>query len=153
MSLRLGIDTGGTFTDAVLADSANRIVASAKSLTTRHDLTLGIADVLHRLPREQLQNADLVALSTTLSTNSVVEGRGAPVGVLLPGYRDKQVEKSGLLEFLAPQQIRLIDGGHDAMGAERLPLDEAAVLQAVESMQSRVAAFAVSSMSRPLAWP
>ena len=41
-SLKLGIDTGGTYTDAVLVDDDNAIIATAKGLTTRHDLTLGI---------------------------------------------------------------------------------------------------------------
>ena len=73
MSLRLGIDTGGTYTDAVLVDEADAIVASAKCLTTRHDLTVGIGHVLDELPAGQLPRVSLVALSTTLSTNSVVE--------------------------------------------------------------------------------
>ncbi|MGD2131076.1 MAG: hydantoinase/oxoprolinase N-terminal domain-containing protein, partial [Lysobacterales bacterium] len=66
--LKLGIDTGGTYTDAVLADRDSRIVASAKSLTTRHDLTLGIDAVLDGLPAGLLDGVELVALSTTLST-------------------------------------------------------------------------------------
>ena len=42
MSLLLGIDTGGTFTDAVLYDEAKGVIAKAKSLTTHHDLALGV---------------------------------------------------------------------------------------------------------------
>jgi N-methylhydantoinase A/oxoprolinase/acetone carboxylase beta subunit len=98
-SLKLGIDTGGTYTDAVLVDESNRIIASSKILTTRHELTLGIGNALDALPPGALSEVSLVALSTTLSTNSVVEGRGAPVGVLLPGYREQQVRKSGLLDI------------------------------------------------------
>jgi N-methylhydantoinase A/oxoprolinase/acetone carboxylase beta subunit len=45
MSLRLGIDTGGTFTDAVLVDDNKAIVAAEKSLTTRFDLVVGIGKV------------------------------------------------------------------------------------------------------------
>ncbi len=44
--LKLGIDTGGTYTDAVLVDSDHTLVASCKSLTTRHDLTIGIEILL-----------------------------------------------------------------------------------------------------------
>lgn len=40
--LRLGIGTGGTYTDAVLVDGRDAIVAAAKRLTTHHDLALGI---------------------------------------------------------------------------------------------------------------
>ena len=80
MPIALGIDTGGTYTDAVLVDADDRVVASAKRLTTRHDLTLGIDEALGALPDGALAEVGLVALSTTLSTNAVVEGRGAPVG-------------------------------------------------------------------------
>jgi len=41
---KLGIDTGGTYTDAVLVDGEQQIVAASKCLTTRHDLTIGIGN-------------------------------------------------------------------------------------------------------------
>jgi len=146
MEYRLGIDTGGTYTDAVLVGEHNRILAAAKCLTTRHDLTIGIADALNALPAEALGHVGLVALSTTLSTNSVVEGRGAPVAVLLPGYRQQQVEKSGLLGIFDPDLVLTLAGGHDAVGNEKEPLDEVAIRQAISSLHGRVSAFAVSSM-------
>ena len=98
MSLRLGIDTGGTFTDAVLVDDSKQIVNAEKSLTTRFDLSLGIDDVIAKLPAAALAEVTMVSLSTTLTTNSVVEDLGAPVCVLLPGYTAEQVKQSGLLE-------------------------------------------------------
>lgn len=146
MAYRLGIDTGGTYTDAVLVGDHNRILAAAKCLTTRHDLTIGIADALGRLPAEALADVVLVALSTTLSTNSVVEGRGAPVAVLLPGYRQQQVVKSGLLDIFERDLVLTLAGGHDAVGKEKEPLDEAEIRQAITSLKGRVSAFAVSSM-------
>ena len=85
MTYFLGIDTGGTFTDAVLLDADKKIVASAKSLTTRFDLSIGIGDSLDKLPADWLTRVGLVSLSTTLTTNSVVEGKGSPVCVLLIG--------------------------------------------------------------------
>ena len=42
MTLLLGVDTGGTYTDAVLIRDEVAVIASAKSLTTRHDLAEGI---------------------------------------------------------------------------------------------------------------
>ena len=144
--LKLGIDTGGTYTDAVLVDAANRIIASSKSLTTRHQLTLGIGDALDGLPQEGLRGVILVALSTTLSTNSVVEGRGAPVGVLLPGYQQQQVRKSGLLDIFDKELVATLPGGHDAVGKEREPLDETLTRQVIQRQLGRVSAFAVSSM-------
>ena len=49
----LGIDTGGTYTDAVLLDQDKRVVAAAKSLTTRFDLAVGISASLDRSPKPQ----------------------------------------------------------------------------------------------------
>ncbi len=146
MHYQLGIDTGGTYTDAVLVDADRKVVAKNKSLTTAFDLTVGIGNAIAALPAEHLQSVNLVALSTTLSTNSVVEGRGAPVCVLLPGYNAAQVEKSGLGEIIEREQVVLLQGGHSAIGAEQAPLDLDAAREAILAQQERVSAFAVSAM-------
>jgi N-methylhydantoinase A/oxoprolinase/acetone carboxylase beta subunit len=141
----LGIDTGGTFTDAVLLDEAKAIVASAKSLTTRFDLAVGIGASLDKLPPAMLAQVVLVSLSTTLTTNSVVEGKGAPVCVLLAGYDERQVKASGLVELLGMESIAMLPGGHDAGGAVAQPLDEAATRAAILRFAPRVSAFAISA--------
>ena len=146
MSLRLGIDTGGTFTDAVLVDDDKRIVAAEKSLTTRFDLSVGIGEVVGKLPDDMLSQVSMVSLSTTLTTNSVVEDLGAPVCVLLPGYNDAQVKQSGLLEILPPQLIVILEGGFDAVGKEQQALGETAAREAILKLQDQVSAFAISSM-------
>jgi N-methylhydantoinase A/oxoprolinase/acetone carboxylase beta subunit len=146
MTLRLGIDTGGTFTDAVLVDDSKAIVAAEKSLTTRFDLTMGIGDVIEKLPRAKLKQVKMVSLSTTLTTNSVVEGLGAPVCVLLPGYNQAQVKQSGLLEILPAQLVVLLEGGFDAVGKESQPLNLEVARKAISKLQDQVSAFAISSM-------
>jgi N-methylhydantoinase A/oxoprolinase/acetone carboxylase beta subunit len=146
MSLRLGIDTGGTFTDAVLVDDNKQIVNAEKSLTTRFDLSLGIGDVIAKLPTAALADVTMVSMSTTLTTNSVVEDLGAPVCVLLPGYTDEQVRQSGLLDILPAQMVVILEGGYDAIGREHRPLDETGARVAIEKLQSQVSAFAISSM-------
>ena len=146
MSLRLGIDTGGTFTDAVLVDDNKQIVNAEKSLTTRFDLSLGIGDVIGRLPQEVLADISMVSLSTTLTTNSVVEDLGAPVCVLLPGYTSEQVKQSGLLDILPAQMVVILEGGYDAVGREHMPLDEEGARAAIEKLRDEVSAFAISSM-------
>lgn len=146
MSVRLGIDTGGTFTDAVLVDDDRRIVAAEKSLTTRFDLTIGIGDVIDKLPGSLLEQITMVSLSTTLTTNSVVEDLGAPVCVLLPGYNDAQVKQSGLLDILPPHLVVILDGGFDAVGKEHQALDENSARNAIIKLQDQVSAFAISSM-------
>jgi N-methylhydantoinase A/oxoprolinase/acetone carboxylase beta subunit len=146
MSLRLGIDTGGTFTDAVLVDDDRRIVAAEKSLTTRFDLTIGIGDVIDKLPVAMLEQITMVSLSTTLTTNSVVEDLGAPVCVLLPGYNEGQVKQSGLLDILPAQLVVILEGGFDAVGKEHQALDEDRAREVIIKLQDQVSAFAISSM-------
>ena len=141
----LGIDTGGTFTDAVLLDARRVVVAAAKSLTTRFDLGLGIAASLAQLPAPLLDRVSLVSLSTTLTTNSVVEGRGAPVCALLAGYDDGQLEASKLVALLGADAVVQLAGGHDAMGNPTHDLDEAAARAAILAQAPRVSAFAISA--------
>ena len=60
MTLRLGIVTGGTFTDAVLVDDDRHIISAEKSLTTRFDLTMGIGAVIGQLPDAMLRQVSMV---------------------------------------------------------------------------------------------
>lgn len=142
---RLGIDTGGTFTDAVLLDAARQVVASAKCLTTRFDLAQGIGEALGRLPAALLAQVELVGLSTTLTTNSVIEGRGAPVCVLLAGYDAAQIAASGLAGLVGKEAIVALEGGHDAGGAALAPIDEVLARAAITRHMHRVSAFAISA--------
>lgn len=145
MACYLGIDTGGTFTDAVLLDEQRRVVASAKRLTTRLDLSVGIGQSLAALPQQLMPEVVMVSLSSTLTTNSAVEGKGSPVCVLLIGYDAQQLKASGLPELLGPDGIVMLAGGHDAGGREQTALDEEAVRQAILSYRDRVSAFAISA--------
>jgi len=148
--LWLGFDTGGTFTDAVLLAGGRRVIASAKALTTPWNLAIGIGKalrgVLDRLPAGASRgNVSLVSVSTTLATNAVVENRFSPVCTLLIGFDDAMTERSGLQRPGSGGLVVRIRGGHIATGEESLPLDEAAVSQAVAEHQTRVEAFAVAA--------
>jgi N-methylhydantoinase A/oxoprolinase/acetone carboxylase beta subunit len=146
MAYQLGIDTGGTYTDAVIVDAEHNVVAKNKSLTTAFDLTIGIGNAISSMPPALLREINLVALSTTLSTNSVVEGRGAPVSILLPGYNEQQVQKSGLYEILERDLVTVLDGGHSATGSELVPLDIERAKDVILAQKDRVSAFAISGM-------
>jgi N-methylhydantoinase A/oxoprolinase/acetone carboxylase beta subunit len=145
----LGFDTGGTYTDAVALDAAQRIVlASAKSLTTHWDLSIGLGGalraVLDALPEGvRRENVSLVSVSTTLATNAVVENRFSPICTILVGFDDKMVERSGLKA--AGGAIVRVRGGHDPTGVEAEPLDESAIDAAVREFSSKVEAFAVAA--------
>lgn len=103
----IGIDTGGTCTDGVIYDFAQKkILASAKALTTRQDLTVGICAVLDALPQELLQKADIVGLSTTLATNACVENKGGRAKLLFLGGDKSVVDKVGArYGFQNPEDI------------------------------------------------
>ncbi len=96
MKLGIGIDTGGTYTDAVIYNFASQeILACAKALTTREDLSVGIGGALDGLPKEYLQKAELVSLSTTLATNACVENKGGRARLLLMGIEKKIIDWVG----------------------------------------------------------
>jgi len=82
----IGIDTGGTYTDAVLYDMNSRtILGTGKTLTTRQDLKICIARVLDELDPELVAKAGLLALSTTLATNASLENKGSRARCLMIG--------------------------------------------------------------------
>lgn len=151
----LGIDTGGTYTDAVLFDEsptaghpAGRVVAKAKSPTTHHDLAIGVCgaiDAVLATGAAASEDIELVSLSTTLATNALVEGKGRPVGAVIIGFDAEVVERAGLAEALGNDPAIFLPGGHDPHGnaVAELPLDRLAA--EVEAVAGRVDAFAVMS--------
>ncbi|MBE6038245.1 MAG: hydantoinase/oxoprolinase family protein [Anaerofustis stercorihominis] len=93
--IALGIDTGGTYTDAVLYNYEDRVVLSkAKSVTTHEDLTIGISAVLDKIDKDILNEACLVSLSTTLATNACVENKGGKVKLILIGCYPELFERN-----------------------------------------------------------
>lgn len=86
MSLGLGLDTGGTYTDAVVLDLKNgQVLQKAKALTTKEDLVIGIENAIKDFDKELLKKISIVSLSSTLATNSIVEGKGSRVGLICIG--------------------------------------------------------------------
>ncbi len=138
MSLVLGIDTGGTYTDGVIIDrTTKRVVAKSKALTTREDLSIGISDCINRMEFDDFADIGVVSLSTTLATNAIVEGRGCEVGLLMIGFSPTQK--------LPVQEIRVVPGGHNVKGEAKTAMDEALTREAIESFRGKVDAIAISS--------
>lgn len=146
----IGLDTGGTHTDAVALNGERHVVASAKALTTHWDLSIGLGAAIRAL-LEQLshgitrEHISLVSVSTTLATNAVVENRFSRVCTILVGFDDPMVERSGLKRVGGAVIVR-VRGGHDATGQEAEPLDESAVSAAVHEFGPQVEAFAVAAL-------
>ncbi|SHH87263.1 N-methylhydantoinase A/oxoprolinase/acetone carboxylase, beta subunit [Sporobacter termitidis DSM 10068] len=94
MKIGIGIDTGGTCTDAVAYDfDSERVLAKGKALTTRENLSIGIGQALDMLPPELIREASLVSLSTTLATNACVENKGCRAKLLIFGLTDENIRR------------------------------------------------------------
>ncbi|NNK16695.1 MAG: hydantoinase/oxoprolinase family protein, partial [Sulfitobacter sp.] len=148
MTVLLGVDTGGTYTDAVLLRDEEAVIASAKSLTTRHDLAIGVGNAVRAVLADagvDPSEISMASLSTTLATNALVEGQGGRVGLIYIGFREKDLEAHGLSDALKGDPSIVLQGGHNHAGAEANPLDEAALRAFLETHKDTVSGFAVAS--------
>ncbi|MDJ0612497.1 MAG: hydantoinase/oxoprolinase family protein [Rhizobiaceae bacterium] len=142
----LGIDTGGTYTDAVLFSRAKGVLAKAKSLTTKHDLAIGISGAVDAVLDQFTSAASeiaLVSISTTLATNALVEGKGGSIGLVMIGFEETDMEKSGLREALGGDPVVFLPGGHDVQGNER-PLDISPLEAFLADHAEKVSGFAIA---------
>ncbi len=148
MSVLLGVDTGGTYTDAVLIRNDETVIASAKSLTTRHDLAVGVGGaVAEVIARSGIDVADIsmASLSTTLATNALVEGQGGRVALIYIGFKERDLATHGLLEALKGDPYLVLGGGHNHAGGQAEQLDETALLTFLEAHKNDVSGFAVAA--------
>jgi len=135
----IGIDTGGTFTDAVLMETeSGRIVAAAKKPTTHFQLADSTGAALSALLQEAaIPPAEIgaVAVSSTLATNSVVENKGARVALFVIGY---------VRHFKLPvKAVIFVKGGHTIMGTEEEPLELEYLVSLIHGLRDEVDAYGV----------
>lgn len=149
MAYFLGVDTGGTYTDAVIVDeAADTVIGKAKSLTTRQDLALGIGravDAALEGAGIAARDVALVSLSTTLATNALVEGQGGRVALIFIGFDAGDMERGGLTEALKGDPVILLDGGHTHAGTEAAVLDSAGLEAQLLELRDSVMGFAVAA--------
>ena len=149
-NLLLGIDTGGTYTDGVLLDERTReVVATTKTLTTRHDLAECMLTALDALLPEDPSRIRLAAISTTLATNAIAEGKGRPVALFLLGYDPDLVKRFRFEDHFATSRFTYFRGGHNLNGEEQAPLDIEGVREQAVKVSAQVEAFAVSGYFSP----
>ncbi len=135
----LGIDAGGTYTDAVIMrGSDGKVVDAQKASTTYPDIKQGVKEVLDQLDQNYLKDVNLVSVSTTLSTNALLENTGRPVGLILVGDHPKD------RKYPAEDYI-FVSGGHDTNGEEEYPLDVNTIKRYVQETKHWASAYAVSS--------
>ncbi len=152
-TLSIGIDIGGTFTDVVcrLPDGT---LQQFKLPTTRADPAAAVRDAVAFMVREwKIRPTDIGRFvhGTTVATNAVLERKGAKVGLLMTqGFRDvleigrgnrrevyDTVMKPQTPVFLAPRELRRdVPERLTVDGAVLTPLDEAALLRAVEELKA-----------------
>jgi len=150
-SLVLGIDTGGTYTDAVLLEyHSRRVLASHKSLTTKRDYAIGIEGVIDGIRIEDPAAIKMVSISTTLATNAIAEDKGKRVALFLVGYDPELVASFNMERRFATPHFYYFRGGHDLYGREKAELDLAGILAQVSKLKDQVEAIAVSSYFSPL---
>jgi N-methylhydantoinase A len=157
---RLGVDVGGTHTDLVLLDVASGAIAVEKVATTPNNPALGVLEGVRRLLARGIAPGEIAffAHGTTITTNALLEMRGAKVGLLITkGFRavqeiQTQARDGNLFDYfyakpapIAPQSLtREIPERTDHAGEVLVPLDGEAVRRAARELKAAgVESFAV----------
>jgi N-methylhydantoinase A len=149
---RLGVDVGGTHTDLVLLDLTDGSLSVEKVSTTPANPALGVMRGITNFAARGIELADIEFFShgTTITTNALLEMRGAKVGFLVNrGFRaiqetQAQARDGNPFDYfyqkpipIAPQSLtREISGRIDHEGAELTPLDEEEVRQAARELKA-----------------
>ena len=169
MKRRIGIDVGGTNTDAVLLEDT-RVVHAVKTPTTA-DVTSGVTEALRRLLEATARTAggaaggsatgagaiDAVMIGTTHFTNAVVQRRdltrvgairiGLPSGASLEPFIDWPEDLAGLVRG----EVVMLEGGHEFDGRPIVPLDSGGMRAAARRIRAAgLAAVGVTSVFSPL---
>ncbi|HEY2539554.1 MAG TPA: hydantoinase/oxoprolinase family protein [Stellaceae bacterium] len=155
---RIGIDVGGTNTDAVLLE-AGRVIHAVKTPTTE-DVTGGIVgalDLLRRNPALACDRIDGVVIGTTHFINAVVQRRslaeiaavriGMPAAGSLPPFCDWPPD----LAALCRGEVFMLEGGHDYDGREIMPFAESEMRAVARRVREvGIGAVGVSAIFSPL---
>ncbi len=147
---RLGVDVGGTHTDLVLLDPASGELMVEKVSSTPHNPAIGVLNGLAKFVARGVRagEIDFFAHGTTITTNALLEMRGARVGLLITkGFRavqetQAQARDGNLFDYfyakpapIAPQSLtREIPERCDFEGNVLLPLDREAVRAAAREL-------------------
>lgn len=156
---RIGIDVGGTNTDAVVIDDRLNLIAGIKNPTT-DDVMTGIEQAMHRvlaMPGVDKEKIGYAMLGTTHCTNAIVERKrlnkvavlriGAPAAEAIPPMADWPDDLKEAMDV----KYYLVAGGNEFDGREIAPLDEAKILECAEDMKEKgVESVAVIAVYSPV---
>ena len=154
---RVGLDVGGTNTDAVLLDGD--VVVHAVKTPTTADVTSGIATGLRELlgAVEPVGPIDAVMIGTTHFTNAVVQRRdlthvaavriGLPASASLPPFVDWPEDLAALVHG----EVVMLEGGHEYDGRPIVPFDETGMRDAARRIRAAgITSVAIASVFSPL---
>ena len=155
MKYRLGIDVGGTNTDAVILDEQNKVIAKCKEATTG-DISTGITKAVnHVLNDSGINPADIAdaMLGTTHATNAIVERKGlskvgvlrlsAPSGFAIPPFMEWPEDILAALNYF----YVIVKGGYEYNGAVISEIDKNEIRDALNLIKTRGAeAIAISGV-------
>ena len=145
MKVRIGIDVGGTFTDAVAINNETyELIGSVKAPTThsaREGVAAGIVQVLHQVMEQYNiapEDVNFIAHGTTQATNALLEGDVAKVGVVtlgqgLEGAKSKSDTTIGSIELAPKKYLESENAYVETNGAEM----EAAIRDALEQLKQK----------------
>ncbi|MEX0313458.1 MAG: hydantoinase/oxoprolinase N-terminal domain-containing protein [Allomuricauda sp.] len=154
MYYKIGVDVGGTNTDAVLVSHTNEILAKTKQTTTL-DVSTGIKNAIEtvisevNVPKEDIK---YIMLGTTHCTNALVERKelnkigairiGLPASSSIPTMADFPEDLKGLLG----EHIYMVHGGYEFDGRLISPLKEEEVKKCLRAMKGQVESLAITGI-------
>ncbi len=152
-SYKIGIDVGGTNTDAVVLDQNNNVLTAIKRATS-DDVIAGIRAAL-AAALDSVDDPGLIGrvmLGTTAATNAIVERRnlgrtavirlGSPAGDVVPPMEGWPIE----LREAVSAGVLMTGGGHFVNGAQIMPLNEEAIEEFLLEIQGQAVAVAVTGI-------
>lgn len=159
MKYRLGIDVGGTNTDAVILDEDNKVIAKCKEATTQ-DVSTGINAAVDRvLKTSGVKPGDIIdaMLGTTHATNAIIERKGlskvgvirlsAPSGFSIPPFIEWPDDMLKAVDY----SYHIVKGGYEYNGARISEPDEAEIKKALREIKDHGSeALAVSCVFAPV---
>ena len=146
MSVRIGIDIGGTFTDLVVI-GADGVIATHKTSSTPGDYSLGIIEGLRELLSGRADVAEILH-ATTIGSNTILQGSGARTALITTrGFRDvleiRDLRMPRLYDLrwtkpkpLVPRALRLeVDEKMRHDGSVAIPLDVTSLAAAIRVLK------------------
>jgi N-methylhydantoinase A/oxoprolinase/acetone carboxylase beta subunit len=158
MQHRLGIDVGGTHTDAVILDEKNYLVAKTKARTTP-DVSSGIEQALKDILRQPGVKSSTIShamLGTTHCTNAITERKhlstvgvirlGAPATLSIPPLYSWPAD----LQARVAKKTFILHGGHEYDGREIASFKEKEITQVIRQLKGEVESVAITGVFSPV---